>query len=102
GEGDGASTGDLNGTVVNTDTDIPFIIRGPLVPGNFLGSGAPALFSDDLKGQQTFQPGYRMTLGYRFNSGSALERTWMHLASAKYYAIASLIATNFATLGDTG
>jgi hypothetical protein len=99
---DGAITGDLNGTVVNTDTDVPFIIRGPLVPGNFLGSGAPALFSDDLKGQETFQPGWRLSLGYRFNSGSALEADWMHLVSARYYANASLIPTNFAGIGSSG
>src|SRR5262245_11018973 len=81
---DGSITGDLNGTVVNTDTDRPFIIRGPLVPGNFLGSGQPALFTDDVRGQESFQPGFKVTIGYRFNSGSAIEASWMHLASAKY------------------
>jgi len=99
---DGAITGDLNGTVVNTDTNVPFIIRGPLVPGNFLGTGTPALFTDDLRGQETYQPGYRMTLGYRFNSGAALEGTWMHLVSAKYAANASLIPTNYANLAAGG
>ena len=44
---DGSITGDLNGTVVNTDVQAPFIIRGPIVPGNFLGTGTPALFTDD-------------------------------------------------------
>jgi Legionella pneumophila major outer membrane protein precursor len=99
---DGAITGDLNGTVVNTDTDVPFIIRGPVVPGNFLGTGTPALFSDDLRGQESYQPGFRMTLGYRFNSGSALEGTWMHLMSAKYAANASLIPPNYANLAAGG
>jgi hypothetical protein len=97
---DGAVTGDLNGTVVNPDNGgNSFIIRGPLVPGNFLGTGTPALFSDDLRGSESFQPGYKMTIGYRFNSGSALEASWMHLVSARYTANASLIPTNFANLG---
>lgn len=99
---DGAITGDLNGTVVNTDTDVPFIIRGPIVPGNFLGSQTPALFADDLKGQQSFQPGYKISLGYRFDSGSALEVNWTHLASATYSGNASLIPPNYANLAGGG
>src|SRR5687768_12350956 len=43
---DGAITGDLNGTQVFTNTQVPFIIRGPIVPGNFLGTATPALFTD--------------------------------------------------------
>jgi Legionella pneumophila major outer membrane protein precursor len=95
---DGAVTGDLNGTVVNTDTQPPFIIRGPLVPGNFLGSGAPALFTDDVRGQESFQPGYKITFGYRFDNGTALEASWMSLQKVTYAANASLIPTNFAGL----
>lgn len=99
---DGAITGDLNGVVVNTDTDVPFIIRGPIVPGNFLGSQTPALFSDDLKGQESYQPGYKISVGYRFDSGSALEVNWTHLASAVYSGNASLIPTNYANLAGGG
>src|SRR5919205_519103 len=69
---DGSITGDLNGTQVNTDTQPPFIIRGPIVPGNFLGTGTPALYTDDVKGQESYQPGYRITLGYRFDNGTAI------------------------------
>jgi hypothetical protein len=36
-----------------------------------------------------------MTVGYRFNSGSALEANYMHLVSARYSANASLIPTNY-------
>jgi hypothetical protein len=96
---DGSVTGDLNGTVVNTDTQPPFIIRGPIVPGNFLGTGVPALFTDDLRGQESFQPGYKITLGYRFDNGSAIEASWMALQKVTYSANASLIPTNFANLG---
>jgi hypothetical protein len=99
---DGSITGDLNGTVVNTDTQVPFIIRGPLVPGNFLGTATPALFSDDLRGQETYQPGYRLTVGYRFDNGSAIEANWMHLQKATYTANASLIPRNYENLAAGG
>ncbi|HEX4589980.1 MAG TPA: hypothetical protein VH120_08635, partial [Gemmataceae bacterium] len=95
---DGSVTGDLNGTQVNTDVQPPFIIRGPIVPGNFLGSGTPALFTDDLRGQESFEPGYRITLGYRFDNGSAIEASFMALQKVTYTANASLIPPNFAGL----
>ena len=88
---DGAITGDLNGTVVNTVGQPPFIIRGPIVPGNFLGTGTPALFTDDLRGQESFEPGYRITLGYRFDNGTAIETSYMALQKVTYSANASLI-----------
>jgi hypothetical protein len=99
---DGAITGDLNGVVVNTDTDVPFIIRGPIVPGNFLGTQTVALATGDLRQQQTYQPGYKLTLGYRFDSGSAIEVNWTHLVTATYSANASLIPTNYANLAAGG
>jgi hypothetical protein len=97
---DGSVTGDLNGTVVNTDNQPPFIIRGPIVPGNFLGTGTPALFTDDLRGQESFQPGYKITLGYRFDNGSAIEASWLALQKVTYSANASLIPPNFANLAN--
>jgi hypothetical protein len=97
---DGSITGDLNGTQVNTDVQPPFIIRGPIVPGNFLGSGNVALTTNDLHQQESFQPGYKITLGYRFDNGSALEASWMSLYKVTYAANASLIPTNFAGLGN--
>jgi hypothetical protein len=99
---DGAITGDLNGTVVNAVGQPPFIIRGPIVPGNFLGSGTPALFTDDLRGQETFEPGYRITLGYRFDNGSAIEVNYLSIVKATYTANASLIPPNFAGLASGG
>jgi hypothetical protein len=95
---DGSITGDLNGVVVNGNT----IIRGPIVPGNFIGTGNPALYSDDLRGQETYQPGYRLSLGYRFNSGASLEANYMALVSARYTSNVSLIPTNYANLAIGG
>ncbi len=95
---DGSITGDLNGTAVFTDVTPPFIIRGPIVPGNFLGTATPALFTDDLRGQESFEPGYRITLGYRFDNGSAIEANYLSLVRVTYAANASLIPTNYANL----
>ncbi|HEY1381286.1 MAG TPA: hypothetical protein VGF55_31085 [Gemmataceae bacterium] len=95
---DGSITGDLNGTAVFTDQTPPFIIRGPIVPGNFLGTGTPALYTDDLRGQESFQPGYRITVGYRFDSGAAIEANYLSLVKVTYAANASLIPPNYANL----
>lgn len=95
---DGAITGDLNGTVVNSDTDVPFIIRGPLVPGTLYGSRDPALFTDDLKGQESFQPGWALSMGYKFDSGSKIELKWQHVNRQTYTANASSVPN----LGQVG
>lgn len=92
---DGAVTADRTGTVVNTDTDQPFIIRGPFVPGTAYGSQTPALFTDDLRGQESFQPGMALTIGYKFDSGSKLELKWTHLQSATYTSNASLFPEGY-------
>jgi hypothetical protein len=93
---DGAVTADLNGTVVNTDSQPPFTIRGPFAPGTFYGSGTPALFTDDLRGQETFQPGWAFSIGYKFDSGSKIEFKWLHIARSTWYANASLIPPGYA------
>lgn len=92
---DGAVTGDLNGTVVDSDATGPFIIRGPLVPGTRYGSGIEALNAGDLRQQETFQPGAIFTLGYKFDSGAAIEARWLKVAKAKYSASASLNPPDF-------
>lgn len=93
---DGAITGDLNGTVVNTDTQPPFIIRGPLVPGTVYGSGANALETNDLRQQESFRPGWAVTLGYKFDSGSKIELKWLHVHNQTDQANASLVPPNYA------
>lgn len=92
---DGAVTGDLNGTVVNTDTQPPFIIRGPLVPGTQYGSRTEALNASDLNQQETFQPGWAITVGYKFDSGSKIEAKWTHIQKHVTQANASLNPPGF-------
>ena len=94
---DGSVTADLTGTVVDTDANAaPIIIRGPFVPGTRYGSGAEALASDDLRGQESYQPGWALTFGYKFDSGAAIEAKWIHVQRATYAANASLYPSQFA------
>ena len=88
---DGSITADLNGTRIDPTTGSPIIVPGPLQPGTFIGSGNPALFADDAGGPGTFQPGFRLTTGWRLASGTAIEFNWMSLADARYAAVASIL-----------
>jgi hypothetical protein len=65
------------------------------LPGTFHGSGNAALYADDVGGPLTYQPGFDITLGWRFEGGLAVDVTWYYLAEAKYAATASLIPPNF-------
>ena len=56
------------------------------MPGVTVEAASPALIekvrtvvTDDLRGQESFEPGYRITLGYRFDNGSAIEASYMSL-----------------------
>jgi hypothetical protein len=62
----------------------------PLSPGQFIGSGTPALDVAQLTGQDSYQPGFRIGAGYKFGDGSALYVTWFYLTEASYRAAATL------------
>jgi len=64
--------------------------------GGFVGSGAPALDVNDVRGPGVFQPGYDIFFGWRFESGLAVEFQWRHLTQAQYSARASIIPHDFA------
>jgi hypothetical protein len=92
---DGSVIADLNGTTfVPTGGGQRIIVPGNVVPGTFIGSGAVALSSDDAHGPQTYEPGFALTLGWRFRSGVAVEIQWWHLFEAKYAAVATLVPPN--------
>ncbi len=88
---DGSITADLNGILVEPTNGPPIIVPGQPVPGNFIGSKAPALFADDAGGPLSYQPGWRLTAGWKFRDGAAIEFSWMSLAEAKYGAVATLV-----------
>src|SRR5262249_43360369 len=63
---DGSIPAALNGTLINPVGGAPIIVPGQPMPGTFIGSGTPALFADDVGGPGTFQPGWRLSAGWRF------------------------------------
>ncbi len=88
---DGSITADLNGTAVIPITGGPIIVPGDPQPGTFLGSGAGALNTNQVSGPATWEPGFRITAGWKFKDGSAVEFSWLRLMEAKYNAVASLV-----------
>src|SRR5437763_11833547 len=59
-------------------------------PGGFAGNGKPVLFADDAAGPDTYQPGTKMSIGWRFGDGTTVDISWMHLFKAEYSAGVSL------------
>ncbi len=69
-------------------------------PGTFLGSGETALSTEQIDGPRTFQPGFNIVGGWRFQNGVALQISWMHLWDSRYAAVAALIPPSFNVGGD--
>ena len=89
---DGSITADLNGTVINpVNGTPPIIVPGQPMPGTFIGSGATALTADQAKGPLSYEPGWRLTAGWRFRDGLAVEFSWMSLVEAHYASTATLV-----------
>lgn len=63
--------------------------------GQFVGSARQALNADDAGGPGTYQPGFKVGVGYRFRDGVTVELTWMHLAKAQYSHVATIIPPAF-------
>jgi hypothetical protein len=59
-------------------------------PNTFIGSGNPALDTEQVTGPSTFEPGFNFVIGWRFRNGVAVEFSWWHMFEAHYSASASL------------
>jgi len=73
------------------------------LPGTLIGSGFPALTTDQL-GRSTFMPGWNAGLGYKFDSGVSVYVSFMQLLDAHYSAGATLVSPFFRSgtdLADT-
>lgn len=79
---------------------IPIPVAPP-VPGAFFGSGLPALNTEQLQGPNTYQPGWAMTLGWKFGDNVTMEFSWRHLAESRYNAVASVVPPNY-NIGRNG
>lgn len=65
-----------------------FLLKGQA--GAFLGTGDVALTAK-AGGAERFEPGFRLTIGYRFQDGIAVEAVYWRLADFKYSGGASLM-----------
>ena len=63
--------------------------------GQWVGTPTMALNADDAGGPGTYQPGFKVGLGYRFRDGVAVELSWMHLAKSQYQHVATGIPPLF-------
>ncbi len=63
--------------------------------GTYVGQGQVALTTESL-GRTTFQPGFQVELGYKFEDGTRIYANYMQLFDAHYSAGASLVPYNFA------
>jgi hypothetical protein len=91
---DGSITADLFGQEVFPIGSPPVILPATAMPGSFIGSGNVALNAEQAAGPQTYQPGFRLTAGWRFEDRSAIEFSWMSLTEAKFSAVASIVPGN--------
>jgi hypothetical protein len=71
-------------------TVLGFLFEQPGLPGSFLGSKDVALTARDV-GSERFEPGMRLTLGYRFENGIAVEVNYHRIAEFKHTAGASIL-----------
>src|SRR5262249_55226443 len=72
------------GPVLNPDGTVKLfpVPAPPAVNGAFFGSGATALDVHQLTGPNTYQPGFGVTLGWKFCDGFTLEFSWKHLTES--------------------
>jgi hypothetical protein len=69
---DGSITAALTGTTIFPVNGPPVIIPGTQVPGNFIGSHNPALDAQQASGPASYQPGFRISAGWRFDDKSTI------------------------------
>jgi hypothetical protein len=62
------------------------------VPGEFIGSHILALDTNQLTGQDSYQPGFRIGAGWKLNDGSAVSFSYFRLTEASYRSAATLAA----------
>ena len=77
--------------------------RNSLIPGTIIGTGRPALTTEDFA-RTGSSPGYMLEIGYKFEDGMRFFASWMQLAQLHYKAGASLVPQYFqsgAGLADT-
>jgi hypothetical protein len=71
------------------------------IPGAFNGNHTLRLDANAVSGPKTFQPGFKIGIGWRFEDGSVLEINYMNLQKAVYNHTATFVPPN-GQFGDNG
>src|SRR5262249_27060333 len=71
------------------------------IPGMFIGNHTLRLDANDVSGPKTFQPGFKIGIGWRFEDGSVLEINYFNLQKAVYNHTATFVPPN-GDFGDNG
>src|SRR5262249_46502891 len=61
------------------------------LPGTWVGSRGEVLDAKDAGGPGTYQPGRRLSLGYKWKDGTSIDVEWMYLAKAQYFHEATIV-----------
>jgi hypothetical protein len=69
--------------------------------GTFIGSKLDVLDVDQVRGPGTYEPGFRVGIGWKFEDGSTFSVDYLYIAAAKYNAAATSAAQNF-QVGNAG
>jgi hypothetical protein len=69
-------------------------------PGTFVGSGTTALNVNNLAGQDSYQPGINLCLGWKFRDGSSVSLNWFFLSETNYATAATLVPRLFFVRND--
>jgi hypothetical protein len=68
------------------------------IPGqgaNHIGSDTDALDTNQIRGPGSYQPAFKIYLGYKFNDESTLALSWLHIFQIRYQAVATAVPANF-------
>jgi hypothetical protein len=76
--------------ILDQDGSISQALGGPNVPGSFFGNREAALTTNQVTGPGSYEPGFRITGGWLFESGLEVEINWIHLFQTKYSASAGV------------
>lgn len=68
--------------------------------GTFVGTRNDVLDTNMVTGPLSYQPGFRVEIGWRFAGGDALSIDFLYVTEAQYNAVATLVAPNLQFRSD--
>ena len=102
----GLARGDPTGPILtvldgrNSSSQIATLLANAGTPGQFVGSGANAMFVSDVGDNSKFTPGSRLTFGYRLRNGIVFDVSYMQLVATRSTASVGIIPNRGENLRD--